>query len=108
MFARTVSMRVKAGKARDLVAMIEAEFIPRLRREEGFQDALILVAADGTEAIGLSLWSQRSDVDRYERNAAVQMTRRLAEFLDAVGTPQVLQVWNSTFHQIDKPLRIGD
>jgi len=101
-------MKVKQGKAGDLVAMMQAEIVPRLEREEGFQDALILIAPDGREAIGLSLWSQRHDADRHERHGAGQMMKRLTEFLDAADTPRLFQVWSSTFHQIEPPAKIRD
>ena len=100
MFARTITMSIKPGRARDLAAVMEAEIIPRLWREEGFQDALILVAPGGREAIGLSLWSRREDADRQGGRASDHVRARLAEFLDAAEPARTFQVWNSTFHAI--------
>lgn len=99
-------MDVKPGMARDLAAVMESEIIPRLWREEGFQDALILIAPGGREALGLSLWSRRDDADRHGRHASEHVTQRLAEFLDSVGTARTFQVWASTFHAVATRPRI--
>lgn len=107
MFARTVTMTIKAGRARDLAATMESEIIPRLWREEGFQDALILVAPDGREAIGLSLWSRREDADRHGGRASERVLQSLAEFLDGAEPARTFQVWNSTFHAIGARAGIG-
>jgi hypothetical protein len=96
-------MSIKPGRARDLAAVMESEIIPRRWREEGFQDAIILIAPGGLEAIDLSLWSRREDADRQGGRASERVRRRLAEFLDAAEPARTFQVWNSTFHAIRTP-----
>jgi len=99
-FARSFTMSVKPGRASDLVAVMESEILPRVRLEDGFQDALLLIAPGGREATELSLWSRRADAEQYARKASVLGMQRLAEFLDAVAAPRLFQVWVSTFHEI--------
>lgn len=100
MYARTVSMSIKVGAVEALVALIESEIIPLLWRQEGFQDALTLVAPGGREAIGVSVWSRRADADRYGRSTDKEVMNRLGVLLDGFGTAQTFQMSNSTFHKI--------
>ena len=103
MFARSITMSIKPGRARDLAEVMEIEIIPRRRREEGFQDAIILIAPSGREAIDLSLWSRREDADRQGERASERVRRRLADLLDSAEPARTFQVWNSTFHAIRVP-----
>ena len=100
MYARTVSMSVKIGAVEAFTVLIESEIIPRLRRLEGFQDAMTLIVPGGREAIGISVWSRRRDADRYGRGSDKEVMKRLAVFLDDFGTAKTFQLSNSTFHNI--------
>jgi hypothetical protein len=93
-------MSVKAGAVEAFTELIDSEIIPRLRRLEGFQDALTLIVPGGREAIGISLWSRRRDADSYGRGTDKQVMKRLALFLDDFGTAKTFQLSNSTFHKI--------
>jgi len=99
-YARTVSMSVKAGAVEAFAVLIESEIIPLLWRQEGFQDALTLIVPGGREAIGVSVWSRRVDADRYGRGAHKEVMNRLAVLLDGFGTARTFQLSNSTFHKI--------
>ena len=100
MYARTVSMIVKAGAVEAFTMVIESEIVPLLRRLEGFQDALTLIVPGGREAIGISVWSRRMDADRYGRGTDKEVMKRLASLLDDLGTAKTFQLSNSTFHKI--------
>ena len=100
MYARTVSMSVKAGAVEAFTLLIESEIIPLLRCLEGFQDALTLIVPGGREAIGISLWSRRTDADRYGRGTDKEVMKRVGLLLDGLGTAKTFQLSNSTFHKI--------
>lgn len=99
-YARTVTMSVKAGALAAFTELIESEIIPIVRRLEGFQDALTLIEPDGRDAVGISLWSRRADADRYGRSAEREVMSRLSGLLDDFGPAKTLRLSNSTFHKI--------
>lgn len=100
MYARTVSMSVKAGAVEAFAELIESEIIPLVRHLRGFQDALTLIVPGGHEAIGISVWSRRTDADRYGRFMEKEVMNRLARLLDDFGTAKTFRLSNSTFHKI--------
>jgi hypothetical protein len=93
-------MSVKAGAVEAFTELIESEIIPLVRHLKGFQDALILIAPGGREAIGISVWSRRMDADRYGRFTEKEVRNRLALLLDDFGTANTFRLSNSTFHTI--------
>jgi hypothetical protein len=56
MFARTISMRLKPNGVAAFNRTLENEILPLLQKQKGFQDELVLVSSNGTEAVGISLW----------------------------------------------------
>ena len=100
MYVRTVPMSVKAGAVEAFGELIESEIIPLLRHLEGFQDALTMIAPGGRKAIGISVWSRRTDADRYGRGTDKEVMKRLALHLDDFGTARTFLLSNSTFHKI--------
>jgi len=54
MFARSVSMRLKANSVGEFTLTLENEVIPLLRKQKGFQDEISLVDPNGTEALAIS------------------------------------------------------
>ena len=100
MFARSVSIRLKANSVGEFTRTLENQVIPLLRKQKGFQDEVSLVASNGTEAIGISFWDQQENAEAYSRTTYPEVQKTLAKVLD--GTPQVqtYEVGNSTFHKI--------
>ena len=100
MFARSVSIRLKANCASEFTQMIEKETLPLLRKQKGFQDEITFLVAGGGEAVGISLWDQKENADAYDRETYPGVLKALAKVVE--GTPQVrtYEVCNSTFHKI--------
>src|SRR5882672_11151789 len=65
LFARAVTVRLKANAVGDFTRTLENVIIPILRKQRGFQDKMILVTPDGTEAVGISLWDNRQSAEAY-------------------------------------------
>ncbi len=100
MFARSVSLHLKPNRVDEFTRIIENEVIPMMRSLKGFQDKIVLVAAGGLEAIGLSIWDQKEDAEAYGRGTYRKVVKALAKVIE--GTPRVetREVSNSTFHKI--------
>lgn len=100
MFARNVSMRLKANSVAEFTQTLEKEIIPLLRKQKGFQDEIALVVPGGMEAVAISLWDQKENAEAYSRGTYPDVLKALAKVVE--GTPQVhtFEVSNSTFHKL--------
>jgi len=100
MFARNVSMRLKANSVAEFTQTLEKEIIPLLRKQQGFQDEIAFVVPGGMEAVAISLWDQKENAEAYNRGTYPAVLKALGKVVE--GTPQVhtFEVSNSTFHKI--------
>ena len=100
MYARNVTMHLKANTAGEFTQMLENDVLPLLRKQTGFQDEISFVAADRSAAVAISLWDKKESADNYTRDTYPQVLTSLAKIVD--GTPKVeaFEVSNSTFHKI--------
>jgi hypothetical protein len=100
MFARKVTMHLKPNSAAEFTRRLDADVIPLLRKQKGFQDEITFVTTGGKDAFGISLWDRTEDADAYNRGAYPEVAKLLATVVE--GTPQVetYEVSNSTFHKI--------
>jgi len=100
MFARTVSLQLKPNSVAEFTKTIENDIIPLLRPQPGFQDEIAFVVPGGTEAVSVSLWDDKEQVEAYQRGTDPTVLKALAHMIE--GTPQVrlYEVSNSTFHRI--------
>jgi hypothetical protein len=65
----------------------EKEILPLLQKQRGFQDEISLVASNGSEVVGISLWDQKENADAYNRATYPEVQKLLAKVSE--GTPQV-------------------
>ncbi len=100
MYARNVSMRLKANSVAEFTQTLEREIIPLLRKQKGFQDEIAFVVPGGMEAVAISLWDQKENAEAYNRGTYPEVVKALAKVVE--GTPQVQtsEVSNSTWHKI--------
>ena len=100
MYARNVSLNLKANSQSDFVRMLENDVLPVLRKQSGFKDEITFVAPNGTDALAISLWEKRENAEAFGRDAYPGVLQSLATVID--GTPRVetYEVKNSTFHKI--------
>lgn len=105
MYARRVTLKLKPTSKAELTNKLEAEIIPLLRKQKGFQDEITFVAVAGNEAFGVSLWDSRENAETYHRGAFAEVTKMLSKLVE--GTPQVetYEVANSTMHKINAGLK---
>jgi hypothetical protein len=104
MFARTVSVRLKTGRAGEFTRLLDQHVIPVLWKQKGFQDELSLVASNGADAIGISVWDLKENAEAYGRGAYADVLKVLGPMLEGTPEVQTYEVTNSTFHKI--PVRV--
>ena len=100
MFARNVTLHLKANTAPEFTRTLETDVLPLLRKQNGFKDEITFVAPDGGEAIAISLWDRKESAEAYGRDTYPEVLKSLARVIE--GTPEVLnyEVANSTCHKI--------
>ena len=105
MYARRVSMDLKPNVRSDLTVKLEAEIIPLLRKQKGFQDEITFISPAGKEAFAVSLWDSKESAETYDRGAYAEVTKLLSKLIE--GTPRVeaFEVANSTWHKIHAALK---
>ena len=100
MFARNVTMQLKADKATEFTTKLETDVLPIMRRQPGFKDEITFLATDRDEAVAISLWDREESAEAYNRQTYPTVLQKLQGLV--VGTPKVesFEVANSTFHKV--------
>jgi heme-degrading monooxygenase HmoA len=101
MFARHVSMRLRADSVTRFVHVIETEVNPLLRKQAGFLDQITFVSPECAEAIVITFWDKKESEESFNRTRDPEVLRSLLEVIE--GTPRVdrFEVINSTFYHLD-------
>jgi hypothetical protein len=100
MYAREVSMHLKADAAKEFTTTFEKDILPLLRKQNGFKDEITFLAPGNKDAVAISLWDRKESAEQYDRDTYPQVLKGLAKVVE--GTPEVhpYEVANSTFHKI--------
>ena len=101
MFARNVSIHLKANMLSEYTRTFEKEVLPLLRRQNGFKDEITFSSLDGTEVTAISLWDNKANAEAYNTKAYPEVLKTLARFIEGTPVVQTGEVVNSTFHKID-------
>lgn len=101
MFARLVEAKDKAGKRNEIIAILENELQPALKKQQGFVDFVGLGSdASPEEGITLSFWATKADAERF------YVTHEFKSILDRITplvermTVRTFNVEASTFHKV--------
>ncbi len=100
MFARSVSMHLKPNAVADFNRTLESDILPLLRNRKGFQDELVLVAQDGTEAVGISLWDNKENAEAYQTETYPEVQRLLSKMIEGIAQVETYEVPIATFHKV--------
>jgi len=100
MFARKVSMHLKAGGAAEFKQKIEFDVIPVLRKQKGFLDEITFLYPSGKEVHAFSLWETAEDAEAYNRVAYPDVAKLLVSVTEGVPRVQTYEVLNSSFHRV--------
>jgi heme-degrading monooxygenase HmoA len=100
MFARSVTVRLKPNSVAEFNRTFEKDVLPVLQRQKGFQDAITLVASNGSEAVGVSVWNQQQDAEAYQRTGYTEVQERLSKVIEGTPRVQTYDVGTFTAHKI--------
>ena len=97
MFARLVTFPLKPDKATEFKKILETAVVPLLNRQEGFQYELALIAPDGREGIGISIWDTEQHEQKYARQSYPEALEMLKKVTASTPTVKTYEVPVSTF-----------
>jgi heme-degrading monooxygenase HmoA len=100
MFTRMVSMQLKPNRNREFTDKFEKEIIPTLKKQQGFQDAILFVVPGGPEVVAISLWDSKGNAETYNRATYPEVLKTLANLVEPTPRVQTYDVAYSTFHKI--------
>jgi heme-degrading monooxygenase HmoA len=101
MFTRVVELRSKSGKTNELCSAANEKVLPILRKQQGFQDEILLVSnTDANRVLALSFWNRREDAERYHREQFPQVTNVLRNLIEGEPMVATYDVNTSTVHHI--------
>jgi quinol monooxygenase YgiN len=84
-FVREISFEIKNGKEKEFAGLFEADVVPMLRKQPGFQQELTFVNPKGAHAI--SLWDDKKSAETYSTETYPKILAKLTTLI--VGTPTV-------------------
>jgi hypothetical protein len=99
MFARKVSLKLRANSAVEFSRILDTEVIPLLREQKGFRDEISFVSGERAEAVAISFWDGRENAEVYHRETYPAVLKSLEKVVE--GTPKIntFAVSNSTIHK---------
>jgi heme-degrading monooxygenase HmoA len=100
MFARCVTIPLKPNAVAEFNRTFDKEVLPLLQKQKGFRDELTLVALNGSEVVGISLWEQKEDAEAYSRTAYPEVQKLLAKLIEGALRVQTYEVSTSTVHKV--------
>ena len=100
MYARNVTLHLKANSADEFSRTLETDVLPMLRKQNGFKDELAFVGSDGAAAVSISMWDRKESADAYGRDTYPTVLKSLSNVIEGTPTVETYEVSNSTFHQI--------
>jgi hypothetical protein len=100
MYARNVTLHLKANTAPEFTRTLETDVLPILRKQNGFKDEITFVAPNRSEAVAISLWDRQESADAYGRDTYPEVLKRLAKVVEGTPMVETFEVANSTCHKI--------
>ena len=106
MYAREVTMHLKADSDTRFTQKLEKEIIPLLRKQRGFKDEIALFVSGNRKAVAISFWDNKENAEAYNKAKYPEVLRSMSEVIE--GTPQVetFDVSNSTWYKIASPIAV--
>ena len=100
MFARHVTLQLKANMEKEFPVVFEKEILPLLRRQKGFLDELLLVTPEKREVVAISLWDTKEYAEAYNRELYPQIEKIVNRFIEGFPVVKKFEAEYSTFHKI--------
>ena len=101
MFTRTVEVKPKSGKARELANTINEKVLPILKKQAGFVDETLLISdTEPNQILALSFWNTKEDAERYQREQYPAVHEIVRNLLEAEPVIRTFNVESSTTHKV--------
>ena len=100
MFARNVSIHLKANMFSDYTRTFENDILPLLSKQKGFKDELTLSNPGSLDVIAISLWESKANAEAYNTNVYPEVLKTLGRFIDGTPKVQTFEAATSTYHQV--------
>jgi heme-degrading monooxygenase HmoA len=100
MYARQVTMKLKANSAQELTSVIENSILPLLRKQKGFRDEIVFVAPERAEAVANSVWDSKEDAEAYNRTGYSEVLKALSNVIVGTPTVEIFEVATSSFNKL--------
>ena len=82
MFARILEFTPQMEKKDEFVKVVKNQILPILKKQSGFLDILPLIPETRNEkVVAISLWTEKKDLEKYERNVYPEVLQILKPFL---------------------------
>jgi heme-degrading monooxygenase HmoA len=78
---------------------MEKDILPLLQKQKGFRDEISLIAPNGSEVFGISLWDQKDKAEAYNRTTYPEVQKLLAKVSEGTPKVQTYEVGTSTIHK---------
>lgn len=101
MFARHVTMRLRADSVTKFAIVIETEVIDVLRRQPGFVDQITLISPERAEAIVITFWQTKESEEAFNRAQNPEVLEKLLGVIDGHPQINIFEFANCSFyHQV--------
>jgi heme-degrading monooxygenase HmoA len=101
MFARTVEIKAKTGKAGELIRIVNDQVLTLLKNQPGFVDEITLLSKQEPDRVlGMSFWKTREDAEKYNRETFPKVTELMRNMMEGTPLVHTFDVANSTAHNI--------
>ena len=92
-------MQLRPKMAAQFKQTMETAILRVLKRRPGFQDELVLIAPDGHEAVGISLWDNQQNAEAYARQWYPEVQQMLSKVTNLTPEVKSYQVSIATFEK---------
>jgi hypothetical protein len=105
MFARILEVVPKLEKKEEFIRVLKNEVLPILRKQHGFMEMLPLFPENKNDrAIAVSLWSEKKDAERYEREWLPKVEEILKPYLTTPITTKHYMVETTLCERLQEAL----
>ena len=101
MFARTVEINAKTGKAGELIRTVNDQVLTLLKNQPGFVDEITLLSqVNPDQVLAVSFWKTREDAEKYNRETFPRVTELIRSAIEGSPLVHTFDVATSTAHNI--------
>lgn len=105
MFARILEFVPKQEKKEDFIRVVKNEVLPIMKKQHGFLEILpFFPEVKNEKAITISLWTEKKDAERYEREAFPRVEEMLKPYLTTPITFKYYMVETTLCEHFEKAL----